>query len=421
MLERIAASMSVVVMAALPLWASPAPETGLVPPARPDRSKRMEQLIGFDAWRDGFRVKALESGIAAPVFDAAFRGVTPNSRILKQDRSQPELLRPISDYIERAVSERRIRDGKRNAHAWAGTLEQIRVRYGVDPEGVLAIWGMETAYGAVRGNDGIIRSLSTLAYEGRRRDWAERELIAALTILQSGEVLPRDMQGSWAGAMGHTQFMPTSFLIFAQDFDGDGRRDIWAENPTDALASAAFYLKEHGWVEGAPWGVEVVVPEGFNFLLMDRYLSRPIAFWDRVGVRRIDGQPLTDYGNAAMLAPMGAGGPIFLTFANFDAIRAYNRSTSYAIAVGQLARQIAGAPGIATPWPLDVRPLRRSERREVQDKLTRMGYDTEGADGIIGPNSERAIRAFQLDRGLVPDALASNRLLEAVRAAAREG
>ncbi|MEL6583562.1 MAG: lytic murein transglycosylase [Pseudomonadota bacterium] len=384
------------------------------PAPRPDMTARALEFSEFEAWRDAFRTRALGAGIAEPVFDTSFRGITPSRRILDRDDSQPEIVRAVEDYIAGAVSTRRVADGQRYAQRYAGTLAAIEARYGVDSAGVLAIWGMETAYGAIRGDDSVIRSLATLAFEGRRRDWAERELIAVMTILQSGKVLPQDLRGSWAGAMGHTQFMPTSYLNFAQDFDGDGVANIWSENPTDALASAAHYLKEHGWVQGAPWGVEVTVPAGFNYLLMDRHVSRPVSFWNRLGVRTVSGGPIPDHGNSAMLAPAGAGGPVFLTFANFDAIRSYNRSTSYAIAVGHLAERISGAAPIATPWPRGVLPLPRKDRVTLQESLTALGYDTQGTDGLIGPNTERAIRAFQVDRGLVPDGMATNLLFDVV-------
>jgi membrane-bound lytic murein transglycosylase B len=380
---------------------------------------RAQQQADFAAWRDAFRTRALTAGIVAPVFDTTFRGVVPSRRILNRDDSQPEIIRPVGEYVNRAVSAVRIRDGQRNLARYGETLAQIEAAYGVDRSGVLAIWGMETAYGAIRGSESVVKSLATLAFEGRRRDWAEKELIALMTILQSGKVAPRDMVGSWAGAMGHTQFMPTSYLNFAQDFDGDGVAQVWGDDPTDALASAAFYLKEHGWVAGAPWGIEVQLPAGFNFLLMDRFVERPVSFWNSLGVRTISGDSLPDHGPAAMLAPTGANGPIFLTFANFEAIRAYNRSTAYAMSVGHLAERIEGAAPFRTPWPVNVRPLPRTERVALQEMLTGLGYDTEGTDGLIGPNTERAIRAFQLDRGLVPDGLASNHLFAAVSAEAR--
>ncbi|MBB5517190.1 membrane-bound lytic murein transglycosylase B [Rubricella aquisinus] len=407
---------SIICAMALPAMAS-AVSVSEPPMPRPSLSDRAEEAQRFADWRDAFRVKASEAGITAAVFDEAFRGVTPSKRIIELDGAQPEFVRPISDYLSRAVSARRISDGRRALEAQAQTLAAIEARYGVDREVVVAIWGLETAYGAVRGDFDVIRALATLAHDGRRQDWAEGELIAALSILQSGDVAQHKMIGSWAGAMGHTQFMPSSYLTFAEDFRGEGRRDVWSEDPTDALASTARYLAHHGWVMDQPWGMEVRLPADFNFMLADRFLSRPAAFWNDIGVRGMDGGAIPDFGPAAMLAPMGATGPVFVTFNNFDVIKTYNRSNAYALAIGHLGDRMTGGAEWETPWPTGILPLNRDERTEVQERLTAMGYDTQGNDGMIGPNSERAIKAFQLDAGLTPDGLASNRLLTQIRRA----
>lgn len=387
------------------------------PMPRPSLSERMSEAQKFADWQAGFRVKALAAGIPVAVFDEAFRGVIPSKKIVELDGAQPEFVRPISDYLGRAVSPRRISDGQRELQARGAVLAEIEARYGVNRETVIAIWGMETAYGAIRGNFDVIRALATLANDGRRQEWAEGELIAALTILQSGDIGQHRMVGSWAGAMGHTQFMPSSYLTFAQDFRGEGRRDVWSDDPTDALASTARYLAHHGWTMDQPWGMEVRLPADFNFMLADRFLMRPAVFWNDIGVRGVDGAAIPDHGPAAMLAPMGADGPVFLTFGNFDVIKTYNRSNAYALAIGHLGdRMIGGAPWQAA-WPKNVLPLNRADRTDLQERLTAMGYDTQGSDGMIGPNSERAIRAFQLDSGLVPDGLASDVLLRQVRSA----
>ncbi|MGB0497194.1 MAG: lytic murein transglycosylase [Rubricella sp.] len=385
------------------------------PMPRPSVEDRMAEAERYRAWQQAFRARAIAEGITPGLVDRTLDAVRISDRVVELDGAQPEFVRPVSAYMESAVSPQRVANGQAMERRYGQLLERIEARYRVDARVVLAIWGMETAYGSFRGNFDVIDALATLAYDGRRRDWAEGELIAALRILQAGDT--RSLTGSWAGAMGHTQFMPTSYLSFAQDFDGDGRRNIWGEDPTDALASAANYLAENGWVHGQPWGIEVRLPERFNYLLADRFLSRPVQLWSDIGVRAANGGPLPDHGNAALLLPMGAEGPAFLTFANFDVIRTYNRSTSYALAVGHLGDRIMGAPAFAAAWPDDVLPLNRTERTELQQRLTALGYDTQGVDGRIGPNTVRAIRAFQADRGIVPDGHPSNRLLSAVRQA----
>jgi membrane-bound lytic murein transglycosylase B len=369
----------------------------------------------FAAWRDSFRARALGAGIRPATFDAAFRGVEPNPRVIELDGRQAEFVRPIWEYLDSAVSAERVRTGRREAEARAVRLAQIEARYGVDAAALLAIWGMETNFGSFRGDMPVIQSLATLAWQGRRRAWAEDELIAALRILQAGDASPAEMRGSWAGAMGHTQFMPTSFLAHAVDFTGDGRRNIWGSDPTDALASAANYLRAHGWQRGAPWGIEVALPQGFNFAEADQGNRQPVGHWRARGVRTIDGASLPDHGPAAIIAPAGARGPAFAVYNNFYVIRRYNNATSYAIAVGHLADRIAGRGGFVSAWPRDERALSRAEAIELQERLTARGFDTGGADGIIGANTIAAIRAFQEAEGLTPDGFATASLLQRLR------
>lgn len=389
------------------------------PPPQPREplAERQARAASFAQWRAEFRTRALNEGITPQVFDATMAGIEPSSRVEELDGAQPEFVRPIWEYLDTAVSDTRVANGQREAAARAETLRAIEARYGTDTRAFLAIWGMETAYGAVRGDFPVAASLATLAFEGRRRDWAERELIATMRIVQDGDARPSELVGSWAGAMGHTQFMPSSFHAYAQDFDGDGRRNIWAEDPTDALASAAHYLRQERWTPGQPWGMEVRLPDDFNWTLVDPNVRRPAVFWNEVGVRTYGGAALPDHGAAALLAPAGAGGPVFLTYPNFNVIKRYNNSDSYALAIGLLGDRIYGGPGVQASWPQDVLPLTRSDRREVQQRLTALGYDTQGTDGLIGPNSQAAIRRFQSANGLVPDGYASDRLLAQLRAA----
>ncbi|WP_107852954.1 lytic murein transglycosylase [Oceanimonas marisflavi] len=379
-----------------------------------EQPSRAEQQ-SFIAWRAGFRHRALAAGIAPGVFDAAFEHVTLNQQVIKLDRRQAEFTRQLWDYLDTAVSATRVSNGQEKRRALAGTLARIEQGYGVRPEVVLAVWGMETNYGSFRGNTPTIEGLATLAFEGRRREFAETQLIAALRILQSGDVSVQDMRGSWAGAMGHTQFMPTSYLEYARDFDGDGKRNIWSDDPTDALASTAYYLSRFGWQPGAPWGLEVTLPAGFDYAQADQNNRRPVAHWRRLGVTRANGTPLPDHGDAAILVPAGAQGPAFVVFNNFYVIKRYNNATAYAMAVGHLADKIAGGSDFNRAWPRHERALSRAEKQELQQRLTEQGFDTKGADGVIGPNTMTAIRAWQQAHGLTADGYASASLLNRLR------
>ncbi|TYO89135.1 lytic murein transglycosylase [Oceanicella actignis] len=372
----------------------------------------------FLAWRDGFRARALAAGIRPEVFDRAFAGVGVNARVLELDAYQPEFVRPIWEYLDRAVSPSRVERGRAELAAKRALLDRIEARFGVDRQYVLAIWGLESAFGVNYGDIPVIESLATLAWHGRRRGFAEAQLIAALRIIQNGDVAPERMLGSWAGAMGHTQFIPTSFLDYAVDFDGDGRRDVWSADAADALASTAAYLARFGWRKGAPWGVEVRLPAGFDYALADERVRRPAAFWRALGLTRADGGPLPDEDEGAVVLPAGAQGPAFLTYANFRVFKRYNNATSYALAAGLLGDRIMGAGPLSADWPRGQTPLSRAEKVELQTLLTRMGHDTGGADGIIGPNSRAAIRAFQKRSGMVPDGVESKPVLDAVRRAA---
>lgn len=370
---------------------------------------------GFDRWRNGFRNRALAAGIQGRVFDRAFATVAPRQSIIRLDRSQAEFTKTIGQYVSDTVPTSRINAGRRQAQRWRTTLSEIRRRYGVDQQVLMGIWGIETNFGGFMGGTPVIVGLATLAYEGRRRAWAERELIAALRILQSGDVTLERMEGSWAGAMGHTQFMPTSFQAYAEDFRGDGRRDVWADDPADALASAANYLKEHGWILGQPWGIEVRLPSGFNYSIANPRPGRSAAFWQQAGVRDLDGQVVPNFGDAGLWLPMGEAGPAFLVYNNFFVIKRYNRADSYALAVGHLGDRIYGKPGFSKPWPSGEAPLSRRETRELQTRLTALGYDTKGVDGLVGPNSRAAIRGYQRRIGATPDGHPSRELLRRIR------
>ena len=388
------------------------PVTSTPPMARAAPSP---QPASFTAWRDGFRSRALAQGISPQVFDAAFQGVGVNAEVVRLDGRQAEFTKPIWEYLDSAASPTRIDTGRAERARLDNTLAAIEGRYGVDRQAVLAIWGMESNYGKNRGSIEVVESLATLAYEGRRRSFAEEQLIAALRILQAGDVDPVHMRGSWAGAMGHTQFIPTSFLVYAVDFNGDGRRDIWSDDPTDALASAANYLARSGWTRGQPWGVEVRLPDGFNYGSADQSNVRPVSDWRARGVTLMNGQPLPNYGSAAIIAPAGARGPGFAVFHNFFVIKKYNNATSYAMGVGHLGDRIMGGGAFQGTWPRGERELSRTEKIELQERLIARGYDTGSTDGVIGPNTVSAIRAYQQREGLTPDGFATASLLVRLR------
>jgi membrane-bound lytic murein transglycosylase B len=371
--------------------------------------------LAFDRWIAGFRERAMAQGIRRDVLDAAFAGIRSNADVIDRDRNQSEFTRQIWDYLDSAVSEARVANGRAALERHAALLARIEDRYGVEAEVVTAIWGLESAYGTFRGSTPIIGALATLAHDGRRGAFFEAELLAALRILQSGDVSPRSMTGSWAGAMGHTQFMPTSYLAHAQDFDGDGRRDIWGDDPTDALASAAAYLAHFGWTKGQPWGVEVRLPQGFDYAQTGERTKKAPADWAAMGVRDMDGRPVPDHGRASILLPAGARGAAFMIFDNFHVIERYNPADAYVIAVGHLADRIRGAAPIRAPWPREDRNLRFVEKQEMQERLTQAGFDTQGVDGIVGPNTIAAIREFQRTKGLTPDGYASYDILQKLR------
>lgn len=389
------------------------------PPSRPAAQSQAQAPApapaDFQSWKRAFRAKALSEGIRGDVFDAAFQGVGVNQKVLELDAYQPEFSRPIWEYLDSAVSDTRVATGRQKLADKRAMLDGIESRYNVDRQYVLAIWGLESAFGANYGSIPVIESLATLAYEGRRRDFAEEQLISALRILQAGDITPARMVGSWAGAMGHTQFIPTSFEAYAVDHAGDGRRDLWSEDAEDALASTANYLSRFGWTMGQPWGMEVRLPSGFDYAQTGA--TRSTGTWAAMGVVPYGGGALPDHGEAVIEAPAGARGPAFITWKNFKVIKRYNNSTSYALAVGLLGDRIVGKPGVQAPWPRGDKALSRTQKIEMQERLTALGYDTKGVDGIIGPDSRDAIRAFQRSRGMTPDGYENAALLEALRQA----
>lgn len=383
-------------------------------PVMEGRAVEKGSQAGFDHWVAEFRPRALAAGIPPGVFDSAFADVTFEPGVIEKDRNQGEFTKTIWVYLDTAVSDDRVANGKAALAANRAVLERIEARYGVPKEIVVAVWGLESGYGGFRGSIPVVGALATLAYEGRRQAFFEAELLAALRILAAGDVTPEAMRGSWAGAMGHTQFMPSSYLAHAVDFDGDARRDIWGDVPADALASTAAYLAGFGWAPGQAWGLEVALPPGFDYALSGERVKKPVAEWQAMGVRAMAGA-LPDEGLASVLLPAGAEGAAFLILPNFQVIERYNPADAYVIAVGHLADRITGGPPIQAGWPRADRALTLAERIELQQRLSAAGWDTFGVDGKIGPNTIAAIRRFQVSAGLVPDGYANPVLLERLR------
>jgi membrane-bound lytic murein transglycosylase B len=365
----------------------------------------------FDIWLSKYKNYAQKKGISRRTIEAAFAGVTPDPEVLKKNARQSEFVKPLSEYLDRAVSKTRISNGKKRYKQYSSLLNRISRRYGVPGKYLIAIWGMETNYGSYFGKMNVIRSLATLAYTGRRKKFGRSQLMAALRILDRGDISVSQMEGSWAGAMGNTQFIPTTYEAYAVDFDGDGRRDLWNSIP-DALASTANYLAKSGWKRYKTWGMEVKLPYNIQSISGKKSLYS----WNNLGVKKADGSVLPRSSDiASLLLPVGYKGPAFLVQKNFRVIKRYNNANSYALAVAYLGDQIRGGSGVITSWPKGDRPLYSREKKEVQRLLTSKGFNTYGVDGMLGPNSKRAIRAYQSKIGERPDGYAGLKLLQQLR------
>jgi len=357
---------------------------------------------GFDRWVTGFRITARAAGIDEGTLNVAFANVRYLPRVVELDRAQPEFTRTVWNYVDSVVSSQRIAVGQDRQLQVRTEAEAAAARYGVPPNVLVAIWGVESNFGSNYGNTPTIEALATLGYEGRREAWARSQLLAALRILQNGDIDPAQMVGSWAGAMGQTQFLPSAFLAYAVDADGDGRRDIWG-SMADVMASTANFLAQSGWQAGQPWGIEVQLPPGFDVGRADAAVRQSAARWVAEGIRAIDGTPVPDFTDAAILLPAGSRGPAFLVGHNFDAILRYNNSTSYGLAVGLLAQRLAGGPGVQAPWPRDLPALTRAELQALQTALNERGFPSGPPDGVMGPATRDGLRRYQRSIGLPAD------------------
>jgi len=388
-----------------------APAATALPPPLPAGGGEAALQQGFAQWVADFRASARAGGISEAALRSAFDNVQYLPRVIELDRAQPEFTRTVWDYLERTVSDQRVAAGQDKLLQVRNETEAAAARYGVPPSIVVAIWGMESNYGSNFGSTPTIDALATLGFEGRREDWARRELLAALKILDNGDIDHEHMVGSWAGAMGQTQFLPSNFLAYAVDADGDGRRDIWG-SMADVTASTANFLSRSGWQADKPWGVEVRLPTGFDYGRADTSVRQSTAQWAAEGLRTVDGQPLPEFADGTILLPAGARGPAFLVGPNFRAILRYNNSTSYALAVGLLAQRLTGGPGVQAPWPRDLAALTRSQMQELQTALNQRGFDSGAADGVMGPATREGLRRFQRSVGLPADGYPSADLLQ---------
>lgn len=386
-------------------WAQPAE------PANPD----------FTRCLDSLRAPARAAKVQDETFTRFTQGLAPDMSVIEKLDYQPEFRLPIWDYLAALVDDERVADGQARLAEHAEVLARVQQRHGVDPATVVAVWGVESNFGRNFGSYPLVQSLGTLSCFGRRQAFFRGEFYAALRILQSGDIAPERLVGSWAGAFGHTQFMPSTFERLAVDGDGDGRRDL-IDNTADALASTAHFLRRAGWQSGQPWGLEVSLPAGFNASGEGRRTRRTLHEWSARGLRRVDGTPLPqDLGPAGLLLPAGPQGPAFLVFKNFDALYSYNAAESYGLAIAHLSDRLRGGGPFVTPWPTDDAGLSRAERRELQGLLVLRGHDIGAIDGALGERSRAAIRIEQARLGQETSGRGGQKILRALRAEAPAG
>lgn len=375
---------------------------------------------GFKNWIRDFRGVAAQNGVRTSTYDAVFAGITaPDPEVIESANFQPEFKATVWDYLDNRITQSAIEKGQALKVEYKQWLDLIEKRYGVDRHILLAIWSMETSYGAALERDSalrsVARSLATLAYQDkRRRKFARSQLISAMKIVQNGDVSASNLRGSWAGAMGHTQFIPTSYQTWAVDIDGDGKRNIWESVP-DALASAANLLKKNGWRSGQTWGYEVTTPRGFKASQVGTS-SRTLGEWERLGIKRVNGKQYPDRNrNANIKILAGSQGPAFLMTKNFFVLKSYNNADKYALAVGHLADRIAGYDEFVVDWPRGYTRLNEEESKELQARLLQKGFYDGEIDGKIGGGSRKAIKSYQKSVGVAEDGYASKRILSKLR------
>src|ERR1700729_4119410 len=358
------------------------------------------------------RADAARNGISGRTLDVAFNGLEPDAKVLDLQHQQPEFKTPVWDYVDGLVDDDRVADGKAAMARESRALARVEVKYGVSRFMLAAIWGVESNFGQEMGKRPLVQSLTTLACMGDRASYFRSELMATLKIIDHGDVPPEKLNGSWAGAFGQTQFMPSTFLRLAVDFEGDGRRDI-VDSAPDALASTANYLAKSGWRRGVAWGFEVKLPEGYSGP-SGRKAKQSMSFWASRGVTRIDGRPLGE-GDAGLLIPAGRGGPAFLVTRNFDVVYSYNAAESYTLAACVLSDRLSGGRGVVTPWPTDDPLLSREGRKELQTLLQRRGYDVGTPDGAVGAKTRDAIKSYEGKLGLPQTGRPGGVVLDALR------
>jgi membrane-bound lytic murein transglycosylase B len=376
---------------------------------------RAEAAQTFGQWIERFWPTARAAGIKRETYDRAFKGMTPDPKVIEAANFQPEYKKPIGEYVDRVVSDKRVTGGKQKLEENKALLDILEKRYGVDRTIIVAIWGVESNYGTQPGDMNVIRSLATLAYYNTKAGFARQQLITALKILQRGDISVEAMNGSWAGAMGHTQFIPTTYQSYAVDYDGDGKRNIWNDVP-DALASTASYLRHSNWQPGQTWGYEVTLPKGLNPKKYSERTLKSIAAWEKLGIRRVNGEPFPRPGDkAGLYAPAATAGPAFLVLNNFRSILRYNNATSYALGVGHLSDRLKGYGPFVKPWPTDENHLSLDQRVELQKLLVTKGLLVGDTDGIIGPATLEAVKTFQRGKGMPVDGFPSRTILEMLR------
>jgi len=368
----------------------------------------------FAACLQGMRAEAAAKGVSAATFDSQTSALSPDKTVLDLQQQQPEFKTPIWDYLAALVDDQRIADGRAMLAQWRSTLDAVEARFGVDRHVVVAVWGVESDFGKSIGKRPLVQSLVTLACYGEKSSYFRGELIATLKIIDDGNVNPAHLVGSWAGAFGHTQFMPSTFMRLAVDMDGSGKRDI-VDSVPNALGSTANFLRKSGWMTGESWGFEVILPGGYHGPT-GRGAKRPFSSWAAVGVRRADGRALPAAGTAGLIIPAGREGPAFLVTHNFDAIYSYNAAESYALAISLLSDRLKGAGPLVGTWPTNDRGLSRAERKEVQALLTQRGYDVGTPDGAVGPKTHEAIKSYEAKLGLPQTGRPGGVVLDALRA-----